>query len=426
MPKRALFFCALLAVCAVLFCACASSQSASAPPASAPQAENEAGPQPLHMLHSSNRRASKDAFTSEGKYFFQLRSDEAGGLNLLYLDYASQSAIVLCEKPNCLHNDETCTSFFPLKYGSASSCVVKNYLYLIFSGSKTENVPPTLFRLSLNGQNRTEISTLPSEFSYSNPIATDGEKLYTICNRLEINDEGIGHTFSNLISIALENGAIETLRKWNSDAYLWGAENSEMFIMVPLNSEGSSLNFNVESINAAGELKNTESFCQMSSSYFVADNKLYWYEKENASLCCRKLNSSSCEVLVQDIALAENEKAFLSFVFYPYIFLEIGDFSNNHGKFYYRVFNLEEQTNYEVRLFLFETSTDNKLIRIIDLVNDSFIVNNRENYQEVIALNEDGQAVVFETWAPVQSFISVNDLLNSVPNYHEIELPQPA
>lgn len=112
--------------------------------------------------------------------------------------------------------------------------------------------------------------------------------------------------------------------------------------------------------------------------------------------------------------------------FYPYIFLEIGDFSNNHGKFYYRVFNLEEQTNYEVRLFLFETSTDNKLIRIIDLVNDSFIVNNRENYQEVIALNEDGQAVVFETWAPVQSFISVNDLLNSVPNYHEIELPQPA
>lgn len=87
---------------------------------------------------------------------------------------------------------------------------------------------------------------------------------------------------------------------------------------------------------------------------------------------------------------------------------------------------MEEQTNYEVRLFLFETSTDNKLIRIIDLVNDSFIVNNRENYQEVIALNEDGQAVVFETWAPVQSFISVNDLLNSVPNYHEIELPQPA
>ena len=31
MPKRALFFCALLAACAVLFCACASSQSASAP-----------------------------------------------------------------------------------------------------------------------------------------------------------------------------------------------------------------------------------------------------------------------------------------------------------------------------------------------------------------------------------------------------------
>lgn len=168
--------CLILIIC--LICSSCTLQSDSSISTSS-SFETKSKPS-IYMLHSSDHRASKDAFTSEGKYFFQLRSDEAGGLNLLYLDYASQSAIVLCEKPNCLHNDETCTSFFPLKYGSASSCVVKNYLYLIFSGSKTENVPPTLFRLSLNGQNRTEISTLPSEFSYSNPIATDGEKLYTI------------------------------------------------------------------------------------------------------------------------------------------------------------------------------------------------------------------------------------------------------
>ena len=79
MPKRALFFCALLAVCAVLFCACASSQSASAPPASAPQAENKAGPQPLHMLHSSNEKAGKKAKTSDGIYFVEWRDDDSNG-----------------------------------------------------------------------------------------------------------------------------------------------------------------------------------------------------------------------------------------------------------------------------------------------------------------------------------------------------------
>ena len=181
MPKRALFFCALLAACAVLFCACASSQSASAPSASAPQAENEAGPQPLCMLHSSDEKAGKKAKTNDGIYFVEWRDDDSNGSNLLYLDYATRQAIVVCEKPDCLHNDETCTAFFPYRYGAANSCVVGNYLYMIFAGSEKENTLPALYRIDLNGQNRTQLATLPSEFDYNNPVATDGEKLYTVC-----------------------------------------------------------------------------------------------------------------------------------------------------------------------------------------------------------------------------------------------------
>lgn len=142
------------------------------------------------MLHSSDEKVGKRAKTNDGLYFVELRNDDSNGSNLLYLDYATRQAIVVCEKPDCLHNDETCTAFFPYRYGAANSCVVGNYLYIIFSGSEKENILPALYRIDLNGQNRTQLATLPSEFDYNNPVATDGEKLYTVCNRIEAEENG--------------------------------------------------------------------------------------------------------------------------------------------------------------------------------------------------------------------------------------------
>ena len=69
-----------------------------------PAGGNEAGPQPLCMLHSSDEKAGKKAKTNDGIYFVEWRDDDSNGSNLLYLDYATRQAIVVCEKPDCLHN----------------------------------------------------------------------------------------------------------------------------------------------------------------------------------------------------------------------------------------------------------------------------------------------------------------------------------
>ena len=116
--------------------------------ASKPLTQNNTDSSPtqnLHMLHSSDEKVGKRAKTNDGLYFVELRNDDSNGSNLLYLDYATRQAIVVCEKPDCLHNDETCTAFFPYRYGAANSCVVGNYLYIIFSGSEKENILPALY-----------------------------------------------------------------------------------------------------------------------------------------------------------------------------------------------------------------------------------------------------------------------------------------
>ena len=62
--------------------------------------------------------------------------------------------------------------------------------------------------------------------------------------------------------------------------------------------------------------------------------------------------------------------------------------------------------------------------RIYDKIGDSLLVANRENHQEITGFNSDGQAITFEVMEPVQAFISIDDFLNSRPNYEEVKLPQ--
>ena len=75
-------------------------------------------------------------------------------------------------------------------------------------------------------------------------------------------------------------------------------------------------------------------------------------------------------------------------------------------------------------MFLFETPTDNKLIPVYDKIGDSLLVANREIFTETTGFTSDGQAVTFESMELAQAFISIDDFLNSRPNYEEVKLPQ--
>lgn len=414
------FFCLIL-VFLILLCGCTQQSNT----ASKPLAQNNTDSSPtqnLHMLHSSDEKAGKKAKTNDGLYFVELRNDDSNGSNLLYLDYATRQAVVVCEKPDCLHSDETCTAFFPYRYGAANSCVVGNYLYIIFSGSEKENILPALYRIDLNGQNRTQLATLPSEFDYNNPVATDGEKLYTVCNRIEAEENGRIRTFTNLISLSLQDGALQTLREWDCDAYLWGAEGSTLSVMLPVDAKEASVSFNIELISSSGELLATQPFQNITPRYYVTENTIYWYSLEDGSIYARRLDSSEEQQIATGLLFPDADDVALINVYYPYIFLDHFTLDTG-GKYHYEVYNVENGELHEVDLFLFETPTDNKLIPVYDKIGDFFLVGNREIFTETTGFTSDGQAVTFESMELVQAFISIDDFLNSRPNYEEVKMP---
>lgn len=51
--------------------------------------------------------SSSGAITEKG--YYSLSALEDGALNIKYLDFQTKEQIVLCNAPNCQHNNETCT-----------------------------------------------------------------------------------------------------------------------------------------------------------------------------------------------------------------------------------------------------------------------------------------------------------------------------
>ncbi len=92
------------------------------------------------------------AYTENG--FYAINTDSE---NIDFIDSKTQTAVPVCGKPNCKHNDELCNAHF----NTPESVMVYNgYLYIIAHGKEMSTV--YLYKMSLDGSERIELRTLYS------------------------------------------------------------------------------------------------------------------------------------------------------------------------------------------------------------------------------------------------------------------------
>lgn len=121
----------------------------------------------------------------EGYYRIKQRELDTGDTisNLRYFDYKTKQEVYLCDKPECLHIDETCTSYLPFLSISSALFVYQNHLYLtsykIGELGSNMNGGAVLYQIDLDGKNRKAIWEIGEgeNFDISN-ILIGGNKLY--------------------------------------------------------------------------------------------------------------------------------------------------------------------------------------------------------------------------------------------------------
>lgn len=121
--------------------------------------------------------------------YYRLSHNDDGETYLLYTDYSTGQEIYLCNKPECQHKDESCTSYLP--FGDISEMFVyKDHLYFIESAGAIMQLSgdglvssmkstPHIYQMDLDGQNRKELCQLEEGYQFTaGNIALDGHDMY--------------------------------------------------------------------------------------------------------------------------------------------------------------------------------------------------------------------------------------------------------
>ena len=165
----------------------------------------------------------------KGYYYI---NDGDDGNNIKFFDYSAKKEIYLCNKPNCKHDTKECSSYLDIAEAN-DLFVYNNYLYLI-SGSGSTTImsatmgeegtsisegggkTPSIYRMNLDGTNKTKLFECPSGVELSSSFIFEGNNLYTFFSKnktveLSKNSYTSIETDRELVKINLETKKYEEL-----------------------------------------------------------------------------------------------------------------------------------------------------------------------------------------------------------------------
>ena len=222
MPKRALLFCALLAACAALLCAC-SSQGANSVPQSGAEpggqtAQASAAPARAQALSDHYWIAASPEVITRGSAnsagFYQIIMQEDGLSNLLFTDHAAEKQVYLCSTPSCEHSDASCSSFIDSAGYYVFPVALEDKLLVVYSYIALPDEAPKPSKveiMDLNGTNRRTLCELENGITLRDGAAASEKSLILCGNRVQENGQGQVQVQPCLFEIDAETGACSEL-----------------------------------------------------------------------------------------------------------------------------------------------------------------------------------------------------------------------
>ena len=192
---------------------------------------------------------------------YHIALDEDGEANLMYIDYQSKQQIYLCNKSDCNHKNETCSSYFVNQFSLASSTLFcnENYLYYFVSErdqtgstsssesvfSDTEEIlganglqvvggePAKLYRMNLDGTGIQLLSEFKAGYVIQPTLFYDEEYLYGIALKntsVKIDDTTTyqGGSEYELVRTPLAGGRFESIAPWQEDTSILGCYQNQV------------------------------------------------------------------------------------------------------------------------------------------------------------------------------------------------------
>lgn len=417
--KRGSLFSLVLGM-ALLLCACSvpsgmpSGESVSA--ASTPSAGSETSVQEpatsgaLTLISKGGE--GPDGVTTE-KGYYELELTGTNVQNILYTDFATGTRVFLCNRPECTHRDESCTSVLT---GGGYLFPLNGKIGIFQPGSTSPELPDSerkcrVYQMNVDGSQREELCSLAPNISPFSGLATDRNFLYFIAVVIPETDKG--SEAYELVRVSLQDGTMTTLKTFeNNLPYLGAAFDDKLLLEYGTEKDGSY----VYQCSVYSLTTNEETFFYESPIQgFVRDNKVYVIDPQAKAVREASVDGTTREWAI-DIDIPENayiDNGGEEFVPSGYIAFTV--FVDGAGPRYLLNTQTGELTQSTLNYAWYDGSE--RPIYVLTEVGDRLLVINQSGLANMQYLEENGELSVRESIRNGYAFISTEDYLSNTPNY---------
>lgn len=198
-------------------------------------AQEGSGGEPLFFL---GQGAPLGDGGKDGYYYMSQRAD--GSFNIRYVDYASRSEIVLCNRPECTHDNESCTAWRPYGGSEAGAIPIGDGLYTIFYGSGQEGdfarygdlAKMRIEKSAQDGSGTKELIALEPRQTLEGGIAADSNTLYMTVQTVEQEEQGDQtRATREIYAVHLQDGTVQKSKTMEqTDLQIIGAADRKLLL----------------------------------------------------------------------------------------------------------------------------------------------------------------------------------------------------
>lgn len=360
--------------------------------------------------------------------YYETMSMQPEFINILYTDYKTRTRTYLCSDPECLHNDDTCTSYFP----AMGACYLfsdstQNKVYLVAAGVATDGtdsdpaaVNGRIFVFEPNGANRRVLYQHQSNEQFSGTAASDGSELYT---GVQVLDQDTAKMTLEIREIDLETGESKTIYATESSGErIFGAYEDCLVLETVDETSRNYCSINVRS-GQKSEVQYSYPYVDDVRTEFVDGKYVYSLRPEEdpyTSLYRIDLMSGEEEKIAEKIEIYDEDSTRISGVFDNHVEIETSDHRNVDAvKLIKYIVDLDSGECIPSSL-QYDALGVTKNIAILAESGDSFLTRNGVKKQTVTVTDNTGVPNTLEAAFPQYALIAKNDYWKNVDQYQSI------
>lgn len=367
-----------------------------------------------HNFHYGGNYTSPSPYVATKDGLYEVKPIFANSANLFYYDFKTLTSFFLCEKPECTHNNISCTSYIELQSDDAflPLLLYSNEKLFIVKSSPSSSGAASIIQMDKNGANKTTLLKLEKDNYFGREFVFDDENIYYV--KKAFNTKNFENTV--FCQYNLKNKKEKSITDLSSDTLSLGGFSDECLYFLEYNDSSGTPTVNLLELNISLEqgFKNIANWNSSQRGGMVINEFLYLQDYASNKITIQNLQTNETTV-IDTFKPLNNASASLSHAFANNLLLEsiivneIGpptvlasfiDFSSKTAKD-----------------FTLKMSYNNYPVSVIGEYGSNVCVIKDYNEKTVIFSNKEGVNDIQTEISREYALISKDDYRNSNPQY---------